>query len=73
MSESEKHPATDAGGLESDLIWGAEAIGEVIRRRPRQTVYMLEKGPLPAKKVGRLWVATRSSLERHFYGDGKVA
>ena len=70
MSESEKRPATGVDvDLTDDLIWGAEAIGKVIKRRPRQVVYMLEKGLLPAKKVGRLWVSTRSSLERHFYGE----
>lgn len=54
------------GGVESaDIVWGAEDIGEVIQRTPRQTTYLLEKGRLPAKQVGRLWVASRRRLLRH--------
>lgn len=49
----------------SDLdapIWGAEAIGRVINRNPRQTYNLLHKNQLPAKKVGNLHVSTKRQL-----------
>jgi hypothetical protein len=45
-----------------DLLWGVEAISKVVRRTERQTGYMLAKGLLPGRKVGGLWVSSRSSL-----------
>jgi hypothetical protein len=47
---------------ESELVWGAKAIGIVINRKPRPTYYMLETGRLPATKVGDQWVGKRSEL-----------
>lgn len=52
-----------------DLVWGARAIGELIGRNPRQAFYLLEKGELPAKRVGALWVASRAALRRHLTGE----
>lgn len=49
-----------------DLIWGAEAIAKVIGRTTRATYHMLEAGDLPARRVGRRWVARRSHLEAFF-------
>jgi hypothetical protein len=46
------------------LIWGAKKIGEVIGRNTRETFAMLEKGYLPAKKVGRLWVSEEDALRK---------
>jgi hypothetical protein len=46
-----------------DQVWGAKAIGRVIGRTPAQTFHMLEKGHLPAQKIGRLWVASRRRLQ----------
>ena len=51
---------------ETDLIWGASAIAKAIGRTDRQTFHMLEKGILPAKKVGGRWVAERGQLLRFF-------
>jgi hypothetical protein len=46
----------------SDLIWGAEAIAKVIGR-PRSAVYhMLERGFLPARRIGGRWAASRERL-----------
>ena len=47
-----------------DLVWGAEAIGVYIRRKKRQVWYLLEKGDLPARKVGGVWVASKEALRR---------
>jgi hypothetical protein len=44
------------------LIWGAEAIGEVIGRNTKQVHYLLEQRRLPAQKVGRQWVANYDAL-----------
>jgi hypothetical protein len=58
----------------SDILWGAVAIGReagIVDKDGevdiRRLYYMLEKGYLPAKKVGRAWVsssrAIRAALE----------
>ncbi|WLS07183.1 DNA-binding protein [Shinella sumterensis] len=52
-----------------DLVWGGEEIAKVIRRTPRITFTLLEKGELPAKKVGGRWVAERSKLIAFFTGE----
>jgi hypothetical protein len=54
---------------EIDLVWGAEAIAVFIGRTRRQTYNMLEKGELPARKVGDRWVAERRQLIRFFVGE----
>ncbi len=56
-----------------DLIWEVSAIAKVIGRTDRQTFGMLEKGLLPAKKVGGRWVAERGKLRAFFLGDGEKA
>lgn len=52
-----------------DLIWGGEEIAKIIGRTPRITFSLLEKGELPAKKVGGRWVAERSKLIAFFMGS----
>jgi len=53
-----------------DLVWGAEAIADVIGRTRRQTQLLLEKGELPpAKKLNGRWVASRAALRRFFDGE----
>ena len=49
-----------------DLIWGVSAIAKIIGRTDRQAFGMLEKGLLPAKKVGGRWVVERSKLADFF-------
>jgi len=49
----------------NDFVWGAEEIGEVINRTPRQTHYLLSQNQIKsAKKVGGRWVASRGALRR---------
>lgn len=55
----------------ADLIWGCKAIAQEINRTERQTYHMLEKGVLPADKVGKIWVARRSRLQ--IVGVGEAA
>ncbi|OOO26379.1 hypothetical protein BS627_04845 [Agrobacterium salinitolerans] len=45
-----------------DLVWGGEEISKVIGRTPRVTFSLLEKGEIPAKKVGGRWVASLQKL-----------
>ncbi|PAP94503.1 hypothetical protein [Mesorhizobium wenxiniae] len=52
-----------------ELVWGAEAISVFIGRTQRATFHMLEKGELPARKVGGRWVAERSNLTKFFMED----
>ncbi|WP_338722389.1 DNA-binding protein [Devosia sp. XK-2] len=56
-----------------DVLWGAQAIAEVINRTERQTKHMLSKGELPGKKVGGRWCASRSRLKAYFEGEADHA
>ncbi|MCF3935266.1 helix-turn-helix domain-containing protein [Acuticoccus sp. M5D2P5] len=54
---------------EFDLVWGVGNIARLIGRTPRQTFHYVRNGHLPAKKIGRRWVAERSALVRFFRMD----
>ena len=54
---------TDIG---ADLLWGCWAIAEYTGQGERKTSYRLERGLLPAGKVGAQWVASKSALDDHF-------
>jgi hypothetical protein len=55
-----------------EILWGAQAIGEVIGRSTRATYHMLEQGLLPAKKVGpKLWCASRRKLLEALTGEDR--
>lgn len=45
-----------------DLVWGVDEIANVIGRTRSATWHLLSKGLLPAKKVGKNYVASRSGL-----------
>jgi excisionase family DNA binding protein len=52
----------------SDYIWGAEAIAKHLNRR-RSAIYTLARaGVLPATKVGKTWVTTRTHLDAFVRG-----
>jgi hypothetical protein len=55
----------NATNKENDVVWNAGPIGEVIGKNERATYWLLENGRLPAKKVGRNWVASRKKLLAH--------
>ena len=45
-------------------LWGAKAIGDYINEANIRTVYhRLEKGQIPARKVGETWVSEAGELE----------
>jgi len=58
---------------DDDVVWGAPAIGRVIRKNPRQTYYLLENGLIPARQIGTQCVASRSRLLRAVTGDDESA
>lgn len=49
-------------------LWGAKAIGDELGLPERKTFYLLEKGLLPARKIGRIWVSTRKELRARVEG-----
>lgn len=52
-----------------DLIWGAAAIAQAIGKTTRATFHLLERGVIPARKIGNQWVASRNKLIEHFEGE----
>lgn len=53
-----------------DLIWGVEAIGNLIGRSYQQTYHMIQCGHLPmVKQVGERYVASRAKLIAFFMED----
>lgn len=50
----------------NQYIWGAAEIATLIGKSTRATFHLLEKGELPAKKVGGRWVTSRGQIEKHF-------
>ncbi|MGO4833050.1 DNA-binding protein, partial [Rhizobiaceae sp. 2RAB30] len=46
-------------GAPLDLIWEVSEIAKTIGQSERQTFHLLTTGRLPAKKVGKRWVAER--------------
>jgi len=57
-------------------LWGAEAIGREAgvfdddgNVDLRKSFYLLEKGYLPATKIGRQWTSTPARIRRAFAGD----
>ncbi|TAT82460.1 hypothetical protein [Rhizobium ruizarguesonis] len=55
--------------LRDDLLWGAGAIARYIGRSKRQTYYLLEKGQVPARKIGDLWLGSKTTLDIHLTGE----
>jgi excisionase family DNA binding protein len=48
------------------LVWGADAIAQALGVSRRQAFHLLEKGLIPARKVGAKWCTQREDLRRHF-------
>jgi hypothetical protein len=63
----DERAGTSATTSSSDIIWGAEEIGRVINRNPRQVWHLLDRGEIKcARKVGGRWCASRAALLREF-------
>jgi len=70
----QNHPTHEPGDLSptslaDDLLWGAAAIADELGLNRRKVFYYLERGTLPARKVGELWVASRRQLRAHLLGE----
>ena len=59
--------------LAADLLHGCGAIAEFIGVKPRRCFYMLERGVLPARKDGGIWVSAKSVLREHYLGQMKTS
>jgi hypothetical protein len=49
-------------------IWGAEKISEILGVPLRKGFYLLERGRVPARKVGGCWQSTQGELEDFLLG-----
>jgi hypothetical protein len=49
-----------------DLLWGVKAIAAYLGLNERQTHYQIENDVIPVKRQGRLIVASKSALRKHF-------
>ena len=53
-----------------DLVWGVQAIGNIIGRSYQQTYHMIATGKLPmVKQVGERYVVSRAKLVAFFMAD----
>ncbi len=50
-----------------DFLWGCKAIAAFIDRTPRQTFHLLEAKKLPARKIGAIWVGSKSALTKYIH------
>jgi len=63
MSKQTTEPA-----LSNDVLWGCTAIATEINRPEHITFRLLQRGLIPAEKMGAIWVTTRTRLRAHFNG-----
>jgi hypothetical protein len=56
----------EAGTLAEDTLRGVPAIAEHIGESMRRTYYLLERGYIPAGKLGSIWIASRRALREHY-------
>jgi hypothetical protein len=59
-------PTSSASSLGGDLLKGVPQIAEFIDESERRTYYLLERGYLPAGKMGATWIASKQALRAHF-------
>jgi hypothetical protein len=51
--------------IADDMLYGAAAIAEFLGIPLRRAFYLLEQRPIPAGKLGREYVASRTALRAH--------
>jgi hypothetical protein len=49
-----------------DLLRGVPEIAEFLDEQERRVYYLLDRGLLPAGKLGDRWVASKAALRQHF-------
>ncbi len=52
-----------------DVLWGAKEIATFLRTTERKVFYYADRGYLPIKRQGRLLIASKAALRRHFSAD----
>ena len=55
--------------LSKDILKGASEIAEFIGENRRRVFYLCETQQIPAFKIGAIWHARRSALNRHYGGE----
>ena len=60
--EPMEQSVSNTSSSDHDVVWGGLAIAKVLNVSERRAWYMLEHGLLPATRVGKKWVASRSAL-----------
>jgi hypothetical protein len=63
VNANERQIGADDGDV---IIWGAKNIAAAINTTTKRAFNLLERGALPAKKVGGRWCTTRRHLRNHF-------
>jgi hypothetical protein len=59
-----------SGDKELDLVWGVQAIADIIGRNYQQTYHMIAGGKLPmVKQIGERYVVSRAKLVAFFLED----
>jgi hypothetical protein len=53
-------------GDQLDLLWGARAIAAFLDTTERKVWYYADRGYLPVRRQGRLIIARKSELRKHF-------
>jgi hypothetical protein len=56
----------EAESLANDKLSGASNISKFINEPERRTYYLLEKGLIPAGKLGNTWIASKAKLRGHY-------
>ena len=51
--------------MDNDLLHGAQSIADFRNEPVRRTYYLLERGLLPAAKLGDSWEASKERLREH--------
>ncbi len=54
-------------------VWGADNIGAILGTPLRKTFYLLERGLIPARKVGSSWQSTEGELEDFLLGRATIS
>ena len=52
--------------LANDLLRGISGISQFIGESVRRTYYLAETKKIPAFKMGKIWMARKSRLRRHY-------
>jgi hypothetical protein len=52
--------------IADDLLSGCPEIGAYIGKSPRETLWAIERGWIPAWREGHKWCALKSALRKHY-------